>query len=64
MLFRSLADHAGLFFSLGDCALMVPTRSRRQAGHTRDDAGVADGQLSAMTQAEPTATVPTHESHG
>jgi hypothetical protein len=54
----------GCFFSLGDCALMVPTRSRRQAGHTRDDAGMADGQLSAMTQAEPAATVPTHESHG
>lgn len=54
----------GCFFSLGDCALMVPTRSRRQGGHTRDDAGVADGLMPAMTQAEPPATVATHESHG
>lgn len=43
---------------------MVPTRSRRWAGHTCDDAGVADGLVPAMTQAEPPATVSTHELHG
>lgn len=43
---------------------MVPIRSRRWAGHTRDDAGVADGLMLAMTQAEPSATVATPESHG